>query len=191
MTSLDDKDLPFRGGKWHDAFDAWHGVVEFVAKALQCSGLEKDFLSDDDTQDTNAPNQIIKQRKVYRTRDRNDIASLSTDLNVSGTTVVDFQRQKAARRKQPPSSEWMDCFEGSNLFSDDLSVILPNCLNDSGTEFASQNTPEALIGFEVNWNGLFSEEWGVFNQIPKLNDSGAEDTLHTSSDVFNGCDVSD
>jgi hypothetical protein len=100
MTHLDHKDLPPRGGKWHGVIDAWHGAAAFVTKALQCSGLDGDLLSDDDTQDTNAPNQIVKQHKVYRTRDRNATASLSTDPNVPGTTVVDFQRQKAARHKQ-------------------------------------------------------------------------------------------
>lgn len=100
MTYLDDTDLPPRGGKWHDAIDVWHGAVSFVAKVLQCSGLNGDFLSDDDSQDTDAPDQIVKQRTVYRTRDRSEISSPSTDPKVSGTTVADFLRQKSARHKQ-------------------------------------------------------------------------------------------
>jgi hypothetical protein len=164
MTYLDDKNLPPRGGKWHGAIEAWHAAVAFVSKALQCLGLDDDLRSDDDSQDI----------KVYRTRDRNAIGSLSTDPDVSDATVVGFQRQKAARHKQPLTCARMNCLEVSDLFSNDLSVILPD-LNDSGTECVLQTTPEALIDFEVS--GLFSEESDVLNQIPKLNDSEVDYTF--------------
>lgn len=47
--------------------------------------------------------------------------------------------------------------------------MIPPELNDSGTDYSLQTTPEALSDFKGG--GLFSEESGVFFQRPRLNDS--------------------
>jgi hypothetical protein len=159
MTSRDDKDLLPSGGTWHDA-------IAYVVSSLQCkSGLEDVSSDEETTQDISTPIAIVKQRSVLHTRIRHEIVTPSTEPNVivpRGTTVIDFQRQNAARR-QPPS--WIS-FEGSDLLSPP----------------SRDRTPEASTGFEVR--DLFPEEPGVIVPIPNLNESGTEDdSLTTMTDV--------